>query len=252
MRLIYTRYGPIDSNPHRVDERHLESAYRLHENQSRLRQLLRFAERFRGVKNHPFEPGFDLTMRPARLKQPLKWRKPLSIFVNSMSDLFHKDVPRAYIDQVFDTMEKAHWHTFHVLTKRSSLLRDYINQRYAGRTAAAHIWLGVSVENRQQVSRIRHLQEAAATTRFLSIEPLLGPLGQLDLTGIHWVILGGESGPRCRALDEAWAIDIRDQCVAAGIPFFFKQWGGFRPKTGGRLLQGREWSQFPPHHPLAA
>ena len=205
----------------------------------------RFAERFRGVPGHPYEPGFDLTLRPARLDQPLGWRKPQRIFVNSMSDLFHKDVPASFIDRVFDTMERAHWHDFQVLTKRSSLLRDYINARYAAGAAPAHIWLGVSVENAQQTSRIRHLQDARATTRFLSVEPLLGPLGTLDLAGIHWVILGGESGPKHRPLDPAWAIDVRDQCVAAGVPLFFKQWGGLRPKAGGRLLEGREWNGFP-------
>jgi protein gp37 len=205
----------------------------------------RFAERFRGVPKHPFTTGFDLTLRPERLEQPLKWKKPLSIFVNSMSDLFHKDVQHAFIDRVFDTMERAGWHRFQVLTKRSSLLRDYVNARYANSLAPAHIWLGVSVEDAQRRSRIRHLQQARAATRFLSIEPLLGPLGTLDLAGISWVILGGESGPKFRALDPAWAREVRDQCIAAGVPLFFKQWGGLRPKTGGRLLDGREWNGFP-------
>lgn len=205
----------------------------------------RFSERFRGVKNHPFEKGFDLVLRPERLEQPLKWRKPMMIFVNSMSDLFHKEVPRRFIDRVFDTMEQATWHTFQVLTKRSSLLRDYVNQRYGDEQAPRHIWLGVSVEDAQRVSRIRHLQDAKASTRFLSVEPLLGSLGRLDLKGISWVIVGGESGPKFRRMEEAWALEVRDQCVRSDVPFFFKQWGGFRPKSGGRLLGGVEWNGFP-------
>jgi protein gp37 len=205
----------------------------------------RFSERFRGVPGHPFKLGFDLTLRPERIEQPLKWRKPMRIFVNSMSDLFHKGVPRHFIDDVFDTMEHASWHTFQVLTKRSSLMRDYINARYADRKAPAHIWLGVSVEDAQRKSRIRHLQAAAATTRFLSVEPLLKPLGTLNLTKIDWVIVGGESGPRARRLEEIWVTDIRKQCESAGVAFFFKQWGGLRPKAGGRLLDGREWNEFP-------
>ncbi len=205
----------------------------------------RFAERFRGVKNHPFKDGFDLVLRPERLQQPLKWRKPMMIFVNSMSDLFHKEIPREFIDRVFDTMEQAKWHTFQVLTKRSSLLRNYVNKRYCGRSVPPHIWLGVSVEDAQRVSRIGHLQEAAVSTRFLSIEPLLGPLGRIDLTGIDWVIVGGESGPGFRKMEEAWALEVRDQCSEAKVPFFFKQWGGFRPKAGGRTLDGQEWNDFP-------
>ncbi|MEQ9447751.1 MAG: phage Gp37/Gp68 family protein, partial [Rhodospirillaceae bacterium] len=205
----------------------------------------RFAERFRGVDGHPFQSGFDLTLRPDRIEQPLKWRKPQMVFVNSMSDLFHKEVPRKFIDRVFDTMERADWHRFQVLTKRSSLLRDYVNRRYAEGVVPPHIWLGVSVEDRKRVSRIRHLRQASISTRFLSLEPLLGPLGTLDLDGIHWVIVGGESGPRFRPMEESWALEIRDQCVAANVPFFFKQWGGFRPKSGGRTLDGREWDGFP-------
>lgn len=205
----------------------------------------RFSERFRGVKDHPFETGFDLTLRPARLEQPLKWRKPMMIFVNSMSDLFHKEVPRTFIDSVFDTMEKATWHKFQVLTKRSSLLRDYVNDRYGIEKAPPHIWLGVSVEDGKRVSRIRHLQDTSASTKFLSIEPLLGPLGKINLAGINWVIVGGESGPGFRIMREEWAIEVRDQCLKSDVPFFFKQWGGFRPKTGGRELDGQEWNGFP-------
>jgi protein gp37 len=205
----------------------------------------RFSERFRGVPGHPFETGFDLTLRPERLLQPLAWKRPRMIFVNSMSDLFHKEIPRGHIEAVFDTMEKAYWHIYQVLTKRSSLLQKFINHRYASRPAPAHIWLGVSVENEQATSRIAHLQKARAAVRFLSIEPLIGPVGNLCLDDVHWVIVGGESGPGARPMKAEWAMDIRNQCVKARVPFFFKQWGGRSPKAGGRLLEGKEWSQFP-------
>lgn len=167
------------------------------------------------------------------------------IFVNSMSDLFHKDVPKSHISAVFDTMEKANWHTYQVLTKRSSLLQKFLNDRYKERIPPDHMWFGVSVENEQAKSRITHLQNANAGVRFLSIEPLLGPLGTIDLNGIAWVIVGGESGPGARPMEKKWVVDIRKQCVKAGVAFFFKQWGGLRPKSGGRLLDGREWNQFP-------
>ena len=205
----------------------------------------RFSERFRGVPGHPFETGFDLTLRPARLLQPFAWKRPRMIFVNSMSDLFHKEIPRAHIAAVFDTMEKADWHIYQVLTKRSSLLQKFINDRYRTRPAPAHMWFGVSVENEQATSRIMHLQKANAGIRFLSIEPLIAPVGKLCLDNIHWVIVGGESGPRARPMKPEWAIDIRNQCVTARVPFFFKQWGGRSPKTEGRLLEGKVWSQFP-------
>lgn len=205
----------------------------------------RFSERFRGVKGHPFENGFDITLRPARLDQPLKWRRPRTIFVNSMSDLFHKEVPTSFVDQVFDVMEKADWHRYQVLTKRSSLMRDYLRRRYRARQAPAHMWFGVSVENAAARSRIDHLRQAPAAVRFLSIEPLIGATGALDLTGIHWVIVGGESGPGARRMAEEWAIEVRDECLRQKVAFFFKQWGGFRPKSGGRLLSDREWSQMP-------
>lgn len=205
----------------------------------------RFSERFRGVPGHPFETGFDLTLRPERLQQPLGWKRPRMIFVNSMSDLFHKEIPESHIAAVFDTMEKADWHIYQVLTKRSSLLMKFINERYRTRPAPAHMWFGVSVENEQAASRIAHLQKANAGVRFVSIEPLIAPVGRLDLRGIHWVIVGGESGPHARPMDATWAIDVRNQCVATRVAFFFKQWGGRSPKTGGRLLEGREWNQFP-------
>jgi len=205
----------------------------------------RFAERWRGIPNHPYEAGFDLRLHPSRLDQPLKLKRPSAIFVNSMSDLFHKDIPVEFLDQVFQVMEAAPWHRFQVLTKRSSLLRRYVNKRYEGRAAPAHIWLGVSLENCEQLSRIRHLQATAATVRFVSAEPLLGPLEDLDLSGIHWLIAGGESGPRARPVEADWVRSLRDQCKAAGVAFFFKQWGGRTPKHGGRELDGREWSEVP-------
>jgi protein gp37 len=206
----------------------------------------RFSERFRGVAGHPFTTGFDLTLRPERLEQPLQWRRPRMIFVNSMSDLFHKMVPRAFVDRVFATMEAAGWHHFQVLTKRSSLMRAYLRSRYGAGRGPAHIWCGVSVEDRPAASRIAHLRTSPAGTRFLSVEPLIGPLGPVDLAGIDWVIAGGESGPGARPVQVEWLRDLRDQCQAQGVAFYFKQWGGFRPKTGGRLLDGREWNEFPP------
>lgn len=205
----------------------------------------RFSERFRGVPGHPFETGFDLTLRPERLRQPFGWKRSRMIFVNSMSDLFHKDIPRSHIDAVFDTMERADWHTYQVLTKRSSLLQKFVNRRYKDHPAPTHIWLGVSVENEQATSRVAHLRASRAGIRFLSIEPLLAPVGKLSLDGIHWVIVGGESGPRARPMKPEWAIDIRNQCLRARVPFFFKQWGGRSPKSGGRRLEGKEWNQFP-------
>lgn len=207
----------------------------------------RFSERWRGVPSHPFENGFDLTLRPERMRQPLAWKRSRMIFVNSMSDLFHKEVPRTFIDQVFDTMEKADWHVFQVLTKRSSLMRDYLNSRYRTASPPAHIWLGVSVENGRSASRIAHLRQAAAAVRFLSVEPLIGAVGPVDLTGIHWVIAGGESGPGARPMKIEWAREIRDCCAEQNVAFFFKQWGGIRPKTGGRDLDGREWNELPVH-----
>ncbi|SFP94431.1 protein gp37 [Bradyrhizobium sp. Ghvi] len=205
----------------------------------------RFSERFRDVHGHPFESGFDLKLRPERLEQPLTWRQPRRIFVNSMSDLFHKEIPKSFIDSIFKTMETANWHTFQVLTKRSSLMTRYLLSRYRVEKAPPHIWLGVSIEDAQNAIRLKHLHAARASTKFVSFEPLLGPVGKLDLEGIDWAIVGGESGPRARPMAEEWAIEIRDQCRTAKVAFFFKQWGGTRPKSGGRLLQGREWNQYP-------
>src|SRR5262249_36054302 len=161
----------------------------------------------------------DLTLRPERLLQPLAWKRPRMIFVNSMSDLFHKAVPNEHINRVFDTMERANWHIYQVLTKRSSLLQKFINQRYETRCPPGHIWLGVSVENAKATSRIVHLQKANAAIRFLSVEPLIGPVGKLDLAGIDWVIVGGESGPRARPMQRAWAVDVLNQCLKAKVAF---------------------------------
>ncbi|MGA0606632.1 DUF5131 family protein [Phenylobacterium sp. VNQ135] len=205
----------------------------------------RFSERWRGVAGHPFEFGFDLTLRPDRLEQPLRWKRRRMIFVNSMSDLFHKNVPRAFVDRVFDTMETADWHVFQVLTKRSSLMRDYLRFRYGDQRGPAHIWCGVSVEDAEGAARIKHLRASPAGVRFLSIEPLIGAVGQIDLGGIDWVIAGGESGPGARPIHLEWVREVRDQCVEQNVAFFFKQWGGIRPKSGGRELDGREWSEFP-------
>jgi protein gp37 len=205
----------------------------------------RFSERFRDVPGHTFTSGFDLTLRPDRIDQPLNWRRPRMIFVNSMSDLFHKDVPREFIDGVFDTMERADWHVFQLLTKRSSLMRSYLRVRYARRPPPYHLWVGVSIENSTAKARVEHLRMSPASVRFLSIEPLIGPIGLIDLSGIHWVIAGGESGPGARPMHIDWAREIRNQCADRGVPFFFKQWGGIRPKSGGRDLDGREWNELP-------
>ena len=205
----------------------------------------RFSERFRGVAGHPFENGFDLTLRPERIEQPLKWRRSRMIFVNSMSDLFHKGVPDTFVDQVFESMERADWHVFQVLTKRSSRMQQYLNNRYDAAPPPTHIWCGVSVEDALGAARIAHLRNASSAVRFLSVEPLIGPVGRIDLSGIHWVIAGGESGPSARVMHIDWAREIRDECRHQNVPFFFKQWGGIRPKAGGRSLDGMEWSQFP-------
>ena len=205
----------------------------------------RFSERFRGVPNHPFSPGFDLTLRPERLEQPKSWRRPRLIFVNSMSDLFHKNVPAHYIERVFETMESADWHVYQVLTKRSSLMRRFVNARYGERPVPSHIWLGVSIENSAALSRLRHLRETNAAVRFVSFEPLLGPIGNVDLADIHWVIAGGESGPGARPVRIDWLREIRDACQSQRVAFFFKQWGGRTPKTGGNALDGKHWLELP-------
>ena len=205
----------------------------------------RFSERFRGVEGHPFETGFDLTLRPERLNQPLSWRRPRMVFVNSMSDLFHERVPRDFIGSVFNTMERADWHVFQVLTKRSPLMRRFVNARFPAEPAPRHVWLGVSVEDRRSLPRLDHLRETNASLRFVSFEPLLEDLGELDLTGIHWTIVGGESGPGSRPMEAGWVRSIRDQCRKQGVSFFFKQWGGTRKKLTGRHLDGRTWDEWP-------
>ncbi|MEA3194314.1 MAG: hypothetical protein QOD26_2647 [Betaproteobacteria bacterium] len=205
----------------------------------------RFSERFRGVRGHPFETGFDLTLRPERIGQPLSWKRSRMVFVNSMSDLFHKKIPASYIAQVFTTMEQTPQHIYQVLTKRSSLLRRFVNERYATGVAPHNIWLGVSIEDRDALVRLRHLQQTRASVRFVSFEPLLGPIGEVDLTGIHWAIAGGESGHKARPVDPAWVRELRDQCTSTGVAFFFKQWGGRTPKAGGNTLDGRQWLEYP-------
>ncbi len=201
----------------------------------------RMAVRLQAMGQPNYRNGFALTLHEHALELPLRWRQPQTIFVNSMSDLFHKDVPLAFIRRVFDVMKEAHWHRFQILTKRSErlfMLRDKLEW-------PANVWMGVSVETAHYVKRIDHLRKVPAAIRFLSLEPLLGPLPGLDLSGIDWVIVGGESGPGARPMDEAWALDIRDQCEAAGVPFFFKQWGGVNKKKAGRLLEGRTWDEMP-------
>ena len=205
----------------------------------------RLSERFRGVEGHPFETGFDLTLRPKRLEQPLYWRRPQLIFVNSMSDLFHKEIPKEYIHRVFETMERADWHIYQVLTKRSSLMRRFVRERYPEGEAPSHIWLGVSIENDVALTRLRHLKETNASVRFVSFEPLLGPMGTVNLEDIHWVIAGGESGPGARPVEAKWLRELRDQCETQRVAFFFKQWGGRTPKANGNTLDGRQWMEYP-------
>ncbi len=200
-----------------------------------------FAERWRGIPGHHYEQGFDLRLWPERLQLPYTWKRPRKIFVNSMSDLFHEGVPLEFIQEVFKTMVNAHWHQYQVLTKRSERLAVLADE--LGWTE--NIWAGVSVENAEALYRVGHLRQVPSDVRFLSLEPLLGPLDDLDLMGISWVICGGESGPGARPMDGNWVRDIRDQCVDEGIPFFFKQWGGVKKKAAGRELDGREWSEFP-------
>jgi protein gp37 len=200
-----------------------------------------FAERWRGVPGHPYERGFDLQLWPGRLEQPLKWARPRMIFVNSMSDLFHEGVPFDYIERVFDVMGRAERHTFQILTKRHERLAELAPLL----DWHPNIWMGVSIENRRFIHRADRLREVNAAVRFISAEPLLGPLTGLDLAGIDWVIGGGESGPKHRRVQVDWLRNLRDQCAANDVAFFFKQWGGRTPKAGGRELDGRTWDQMP-------
>jgi len=213
-----------------------------------------FAERWRGVPGHPYEQGFDLRLWPERLTLPLQWKEPRMIFVNSMSDLFHKDVPDEYIQRVFNVMICADHHVFQILTKRSERMMTWTRAAFRNRVIPRHIWLGVSVENQDYVWRIHHLQEVPAQIRFLSLEPLLGPIRfkVSDLRGIHWAIVGGESGPLARPMDPQWARDLKKQCLQNKVAFFFKQWGTFNQngervgkKVAGRMLDGRTWDQMP-------
>ncbi len=185
--------------------------------------------------------GFQLTLHEHMLERPLAWKKPMLIFVNSMSDLFHADVPLTFIHQLLNVMRRAHWHRFQVLTKRSQRLLE-LNAQLEW---PPNVWMGVSIENETYRYRINHLRQTGAYVKFLSLEPLLGPLPALDLTGIDWVIVGGESGPGARPMSGEWVVDIRQQCLQADVPFFFKQWGGPQKKTKGRLLEGQTWEQMP-------
>src|SRR5580700_7247504 len=205
-----------------------------------------FAERFRGVKGHPYEQGFDLRLVPTKLTEPFTWRAPKLVFVNSMSDLFQDGVPDDYIEAVCKVMVKANWHTFQVLTKRSARLKELLNGRLSFAAEQKHIWWGVSVEDQKYgLPRITDLQKAHAAVRFLSIEPLLEDLGAFNLSGISWAIVGGESGPGARPMREGWVVSVRDQCRESAVPFFFKQWGGVRKKKNGRLLGGRTYDEYP-------
>jgi protein gp37 len=199
------------------------------------------ARRLKAMGQANYRDGFKVTLQPHMLQRPLEWRRPQMIFVNSMSDLFHESVPLSYIEDVFDVMRRAHWHTFQVLTKRAERLEE-LGPRLAW---PANVWMGVSVERSDYAYRIDHLRGTPARTRFLSLEPLLGPLPALDLSDIDWVIVGGESGPRARPMEERWALDIQEQCDRCAVPFFFKQWGGRNKKAAGRLLNGRTWDGMP-------
>ena len=205
-----------------------------------------FAERFRHVPGHAYERGFDLRLVPEKLPEPIRWKEPKMIFVNSMSDLFHPDVPDEYILSVAEVMSLADWHIYQVLTKRSDRLMTLLLTKLKKYATKSHIWWGVSVENQKHgVPRIVHLQRTTASTKFLSVEPLLEDLGTIDLTGISWVIVGGESGHGARPIRAEWVKAIRDQCKRANVPFFFKQWGGVRKKEAGRKLEGRTYDEFP-------
>jgi protein gp37 len=212
-----------------------------------------FAERFRGVKGHPYEQGFDLRLVPEKLAEPLRWRASKMIFVNSMSDLFHDDIPDNYIVAVAQVMVAAKWHTYQVLTKRSERLRKLLNTKLRFAAEQRHIWWGVSVEDKKYgFPRMEDLRNANAEVRFLSVEPLLEDMGKLNLRGIDWMIVGGESGAGARPMKKEWVLPLRDQCKRSGVPFFFKQWGGVRKKKAGRRLEGRTYDEFPARvrHPI--
>jgi len=201
----------------------------------------RMAARLKAMGNANYTNGFKLTLQPHILEKPLEWKRPQMIFVNSMSDLFHKDVPLHYILKVIDVMRRAHWHRFQVLTKRAGRLEE-VNPLIDW---PDNVWMGGSVEDQATVFRVDHLRRTGASTKFLSLEPLIGPIHTLDLSGINWVIVGGESGPHCRPMKKEWGVALRDQCVRGNVPFFFKQWGGVNKKKAGRELEGRTWNQMP-------
>lgn len=201
----------------------------------------RMARRLKAMGQANYARGFEVTLQPSMLDLPLRWKRPRRIFVNSMSDLFHADVPLEFIQAVFRSMRQAHWHEYQILTKRSDRLLELDPQL----DWPEHVWMGVSVENCRFVHRIDDLRRTRAHVKFLSVEPLLGPFPRLDLRGIHWVIAGGESGPRARPMREEWVLDVRDQCSAAGVAFFFKQWGGVFKSRTGRQLSGRTWDEMP-------
>jgi len=201
----------------------------------------RMARRLQAMGQPNYRNGFKLTLHEHALELPLHWGQPQMIFVNSMSDLFHEEVPIEFILKVFEVMKKASWHTFQVLTKRSKRLLELDHKL----TWPDNVWMGVSVENKDYTFRIDHLRQTRAKTKFLSLEPLLGPLHNLNLSRTNWVIVGGESGPKARLMQQAWVVDIRDQCRDANVPFFFKQWGGTNKKKSGRELDGRTWDELP-------
>jgi protein gp37 len=201
----------------------------------------RLANRLKLMGQKNYRNGFEVTLQPQMLELPLRWKSPKRIFVNSMSDLFHKDVPLDYIQQAFSVMRMADWHQYQVLTKRAERLEDLSHYL----PWAPQIWMGVSIESAGYVERIGHLRKSGACVKFLSLEPLLGPLRKLNLSGIDWVIVGGESGPGARPMDPSWVADIRDQCLRAGVAFFFKQWGGVNKKRTGRTIEGRTWDEMP-------
>jgi len=201
----------------------------------------RMAIRLQAMGQSNYENGFNLSLHEKAVELPLKWKKPQKIFVNSMSDLFHKQVPVDFILKVFNVMHRAHWHEFQILTKRSDRLHELDHLL----SWTPNIWMGVSVENQDYTFRIDHLRQTHAQTKFLSLEPLLGPIHFLDLKGIDWVIVGGESGPGARRMDTDWVTEIRETCHNANVPFFFKQWGGVNKKLGGRELDGQTWDEIP-------
>lgn len=205
-----------------------------------------FAERWRGIAGHPYEHGFDLRLVPDKLDEPLRWSRPRRVFVNSMSDLFQEGIPFAFVERVFAVMARATWHTFQVLTKRADRMLEAVEKLPRSLASRPNVWLGVSAEDRAYgLPRLDFLRAVPAAVRFVSFEPLLEDLGALDLRGLHWVIVGGESGRGARPMAESWVLSIRDQCRAARIPFFFKQWGGVQKSRAGRSLRGRTYDALP-------